>query len=213
MERIAFWSLYETPKRTDLLVETVEKLIAKREKVCVIDVNVNSPELFRKLKPFLGKGLIGYPLVEYLLHSQDLKRSPARLEDYVVESDNLCYIGSTYESLYYAGKLLSGLDWTKLFPTFMVESHLGSNTVIQLMDRLKEKYSPNYILLNTPPGLFYPSIELSDITSDKWFCLRSNDPGEEELFNQLKKSTLKREKRFPSETFSKLIFEPEDILK
>ena len=209
METVTFYSYKGGVGRTLALANTAMYLSRFGQNVCIMDFDLEAPGLHYKFPKLVKMTDIGSGLVDYIYEFVRSKVIPESLNEYTSEliSPSKSQGGIR---LFPAGNSLSPDYWLKLaaidwHSLFYEEDSEGVPFFLELKERIKEKFSPDYLLIDARTGITEMSGLCTSLLPDKVVFLIVNNQENIEGARQILQSIQKIE-RFPGQGPIEVIF-------
>jgi MinD-like ATPase involved in chromosome partitioning or flagellar assembly len=160
MKTITFYSYKGGVGRTLALANIAKRLAEFGKRVCILDFDLEAPGLHIKLENQVSKQGVQSGIVDYIYDFLSTSEIPEDISRYVTRlrsPKNMFFIAAGNPSSNEYWKKLAQINWWKLF--YSDESE-GIPFFLDLKERIKEKYKPDYLLIDSRTGI----TELSAIT-------------------------------------------------
>lgn len=160
MKTITFYSYKGGVGRTLALSNIAKRLSEFGKKVCILDFDLEAPGLHIKLENQIHKEGVQKGIVDYIYEfstkgsiSEDISKYSTRLKS--PKNMNFIAAGNPLSNDYWMK--LAQINWWKLFYS---DNSEGIPFFIDMKERIKQKYNPDYLLIDSRTGIS----ELSAIT-------------------------------------------------
>jgi len=158
METITFYSYKGGVGRTLALANIAIYLSRFGNNVCVMDFDLEAPGLHYKFPEFIKSGDINRGLVDYIYEFVHNKAIPKSLNEFALELDVPLATSGGGIRLIPAGDIrspkywqkLASIDWNNLF---YEESSDGVPFFLELKERIREEFNPDYLLIDSRTGV------------------------------------------------------------
>jgi MinD-like ATPase involved in chromosome partitioning or flagellar assembly/Flp pilus assembly protein TadD len=160
MKTITFYSYKGGVGRTLALANIAKRLAEFGKKVCILDFDLEAPGLHIKLENQISKQGVQSGIVDYIYDFSSTGEIPGDISKYATRlrsPKNMVFIAAGNPSSNEYWKKLAQINWWKLFYSDQSE---GIPFFLDLKERIKEKYKPDYLLIDSRTGI----TELSAIT-------------------------------------------------
>jgi MinD-like ATPase involved in chromosome partitioning or flagellar assembly len=160
MKTITFYSYKGGVGRTLALANIAKRLAEFGKKVCILDFDLEAPGLHIKLENQISKQGLQSGIVDYIYDFSSTGDIPGDISKYATRlrsPKNMVFIAAGNPSSNEYWKKLAQINWWKLFYSDQSE---GIPFFLDLKERIKEKYKPDYLLIDSRTGI----TELSAIT-------------------------------------------------
>lgn len=160
MKTITFYSYKGGVGRTLALANIAKRLAEFGKRVCILDFDLEAPGLHIKLESQISKQGVQSGIVDYIYDFSSTGDIPEDVSKYATRlrsPKNMFFIAAGNPSSNEYWKKLAQINWWKLFYSDQSE---GIPFFLDLKERIKEKYKPDYLLIDSRTGI----TELSAIT-------------------------------------------------
>ncbi|WP_319502140.1 KGGVGR-motif variant AAA ATPase [uncultured Draconibacterium sp.] len=197
MKTITFYSYKGGVGRTLALSNIAKRLNEFGKKVFIIDFDLEAPGVHYKFKDFVLRDSVKQGLVDYIykfysegLVDEDLSKY---VKSFIVNirnrnAINLMCAGNSTSSQYW--KKLSSINWGDMF--YQEESE-GVEFFLNLKEAIRERYDPDYLLIDSRTGYTETSAITMSILADEVMVFSANNLENIEGSKQIIKS-IKRTK-------------------
>lgn len=160
MKTITFYSYKGGVGRTLALSNIAKRLAEFGKRVCILDFDLEAPGLHIKLENQIQKQGIHSGIVDYIYEFSTTGNIPIDISNYLTRlksPKNMFFIaaGNPLSNDYW--KKLAQINWWELFYS---EQSEGIPFFLDLKEKIKLKYNPDYLLIDSRTGI----TELSAIT-------------------------------------------------
>lgn len=175
MKTITFYSYKGGVGRTLALSNIAKRLAEFGKKVCILDFDLEAPGLHIKLESQINKQGIHSGIVDYVYEfsttgniPKDISRFSTRLKS----PKNMFFIaaGNTMSNDYWMK--LAQINWWKLFYS---EQSEGIPFFLDLKEKIKLKYNPDYLLIDSRTGITELSAISISILADSVVFFAANN--------------------------------------
>lgn len=197
MKTIAFYSYKGGVGRTLALSNIAMKLAAFKEKVVMLDFDLEAPGLHCKFAGFHDKKLIDKGIVDYLYEFHTNHKIPKNIAEYNKPLQGTGHL----LSLIPAGNPNSANYWRKLssinwFELFYGENALGVSFFLDMKQKIEKELKPDYLLIDTRTGITDISNLTLSLLADQIVILSANNKENIEGCRRIVRSILNKDNSF-----------------
>lgn len=160
MKTITFYSYKGGVGRTLALSNIAKRLAEFGKKVCILDFDLEAPGLHIKIENQIQKQGVQVGIVDYIYEFSKIGKIPEDISKYATRlksPKNMLFIASGNPLSNDYWMKLAQINWWKLFYS---EQSEGIPFFLDLKEKIRLKYNPDYLLIDSRTGI----TELSAIT-------------------------------------------------
>jgi MinD-like ATPase involved in chromosome partitioning or flagellar assembly len=178
MKTITFYSYKGGVGRSLALANIASRLAEFGKQVCLLDFDLEAPGLHYKFSNYLEAqgAMVNKGIVDYIYEFSNTGSLPGRIADFAV---SFLRNQNTYITLIPAGDVKSSEYWKKLssinWYDLLYENSSGLAFLLDLKEKIKNEYSPDYLLIDSRTGISETSGIALSLLADEVVVMAANN--------------------------------------